>query len=464
MDINRNSPNVVLQNFDQLFRTAGDDGVLLSAALEHMKIIAEFLSRDNSEMMTQEEVDKVLLSKLFIDKMPSFVPKKRFTCQVDENSGWMIPLLPFEVFDKESFNEDFRRNLFMKCLEVGDILDCKVLSIHGINCTLKVIHKYGALRILEDLNIMTVLSADRNEMHLLPQQLLKYDLLRVAVREIQAEPEVTIRVTLNDNVTPFKKVTVKLGRISEENLPSYVLKPPDVSHFRSYTDYLNSLLGFHNHLLFQELTSKFGIDPCGMYSFIPQFESLQCPDDFTGEAMLKAVKKNECNKLLDVADKAFNNQNFKQAVRKLNAVLKIDPNCYDAYEMKGRIYAEVEKPKFSKKAMFYFEKAYSINSSNNFIKEQISHALYAVAYKYYKRKEYRMASNFAEKALNLNPSNNNANELLDYLRRKHPEAFLDFENVTLHELQAKKQDIVLELKAFDTTDKKELVKVKVEKC
>lgn len=27
-----------------------------------------------------------------------------------------------------------------------------------------------------------------------------------------------------------------------------------------------------------------------------------------------------------------------------------------------------------------------------------------------------MASNFAEKALNLNPSNNNANELLDYLR------------------------------------------------
>lgn len=34
------------------------------------------------------------------------------------------------------------------------------------------------------------------------------------------------------------------------------------------------------------------------YKFIYNFcYSLQCPDDFTGEAMLKAVKKNECNKL-----------------------------------------------------------------------------------------------------------------------------------------------------------------------
>ena len=91
------------------------------------------------------------MSNLFFHKIDMY-PTKKFTCQIDENSAWSLPLMPSEVFGETKLPDAYRKNSFYECLKVGDILDCRVASI-GPEYHLRVIHKFGTTRILDDLNL-----------------------------------------------------------------------------------------------------------------------------------------------------------------------------------------------------------------------------------------------------------------------------------------------------------------------
>lgn len=404
--------NLLKKRIDEAIQKNGYDENFIAAVKMHLNVYKTYLC-DKDKINNKIELCEVLLSKLFIDNMENIYPSKRFTCQLDENFVWDFDIFPSEVFAEEKFPENFRKLRFNESLKAADVLDCKVDLVLTSEYQLQIVHKYGCARLIYDLNMMVFLPRNPLEISLLRKELSKGELIRVAVLSNESVGRKKITVTLDENTLQFSKKYITLGRIKESDLPLYLRRETSTySGCKTLTDYLNMRPEFKNPLSLNSILRGFGVDDKKMYSFYPNIASMKCPDEFTGQSLLKAAKAKDLENFLNLAEMEQKCGNVPKTLDAIEVALELDDKCAKAYEIRGSMYAKLDNKCLSKKALLDFEMALKLDPGNLISRQYVSRSLFNSALKFFKSKDYENAFNVTQEALECDKDNEKASTFL----------------------------------------------------
>lgn len=440
------SATILSKKMEAKIRKTGFDENFITASHHHINVLDKFQVEE--DLIKRQDLCDVMLSKMFIDKLDMY-PVQRFKCQVSENSAWPIPLLPSDIFNGKQ-PETFRKISFYESLRLGDILDCRVSSDSPTEYKLRVIHKYGVTRILDDLNLTVVLHRNKTELEILKGDLLTCELIRVAVSDVKRDGEATtVFCTVDTNNVVFTVDPPQLGRISEDELPQYVIDLPDTDKYESYSDYLKSMQRFNHPSFMNASLVGFGVDNRAVHSYYPKFNGMGIQSGvLCAETLLRESKLNDAKSLANDALAELERKDYKRCTDLIESALKM---CPDKDPLKCRLY-EILSDKHAQEKHFLWnakclESAYQADKHNKRVRAKLSKVIFKCANRYYQQKNYQRSVILLEKALELDGGNDLATTLLEYTKKSHGET-LNFEAKSLLDLHETKMKIMTQLKKF----------------
>ncbi|XP_042903428.1 tetratricopeptide repeat protein 14 isoform X2 [Parasteatoda tepidariorum] len=314
-----------------LINSVVNDAVIDSQNLSKKQKIFNFI-KNKHEILFQER-------PAAFQKSPSFDP------------------LPVELF--WDCSKEQRRKLFFKHLERGDVLLLKVIN-DGLsdNYKLLVLAKHQCCMKLDDLSLVMYLPKLKQELDLVAGGVINYDVIRAAVCSCSLH-ERKLFVTLDDTILDEDAEPVKLGKITTDELPSYLGK--------------------------------------------------QCPAAETG----KVIKMKHIMWLSDMhynkAVEYYQAQNFTQAILCLNQSLAIYPQNKKALVSRGTLYFKTNN---LNKAFIDTDQAMQLDPLYEPAQKQMSVLLVDVAKEHKKTNKFALAKEALRMAIHLNDLNEEAKQLL----------------------------------------------------
>lgn len=343
---------------------------------------------------------KKRLHKLFkpIDPVPDAFPAHPY------------PIVPFELFQNAS--SDDRRDLFYKSLDHGHILILRVINDNlQDNYKLLALCKPGIHMKLDDLSIAMYLPKLPAELELAGGKLESNDLIRAAVCSCSID-ERKLYVTLDSNILEDEGANVKLGKITEEDLPFYVGNV-DIGA-SSYVDYLHRHPSFNNSDWAEQLYSVLGLEKNYLYSFMDNMDGKTYAPVVYADELRKKQVLSLSNAQYAKAHQHYENGEFKEAFLCFNKALSIYPKNVEALVARGTLHSNTNN---LRKAFVDMETALKIENSHVGARKQMSILLVSAARMHIEQNNLGKAQESLDAALDLDGANKDAVAAVEEIRK-----------------------------------------------
>jgi len=216
---------------------------------------------------------------------------------------------------------------------------------------------------------------------------------------------------LDSTVLDDEAEKVKLGKISESDLPFYV---GDVDIGSSYVEYLHHKPEFNNPNWADELHTVLNLNRKYQYSFIEDLDGKKYPHEEYGTELRKKQILTLSNKQHAKAQKYYESGKFPDAFMCLNTALSIYPKNIEALVSRGILYANTNN---LRKAFIDMEEALKIDPTHENARHQMSVLLVSAARLHIEQNDLRKAKESLDAALNLDSNNKDAIAAIEEIQK-----------------------------------------------
>lgn len=383
-----------------------DQDLWMKALHFHGPVLLQTVLGDIPEIKGEVENEKLAMCRFIKNKLDMLFKPSESTS--DHPTDPSLPLVPIEIFRNVSPID--RRDLFYKSLDRGNILLLQVINdTLPDDYKLLVLCKHDCVMKLDDLSLIMYLPKLQEELNLAGGKLESNDLIRAAVCSCNIDNR-KLNVTLDSNFLDDENV--KLGKISESDLPSYI---GNVDFGSSYVEYLHNSNAFKNPNWSEELYTVLNLKKTHLYSFFDGLEGKIYPDKEYGSELKKKQNLGLSNGQYSKALKYSVSGNFTDAFLYLNNALKLYPANVEALVTRGTLYANTNN---LRKAFVDMEEALKIDPDHEGAHKQMSILLVAAARMHIEKNDFEKAQESLDAALHLDSNNQGAILAVDEIRQK----------------------------------------------